>query len=302
MSVAGGVAHAYAPGMFKRLSLACSAGVGPSAGRGDPALRAASASGQGGETDVRCARPVGTTARGVAAASGPAPRCVVPVGDLTGAAPRDFPAAVAMCEQPPRLAGLLPVGDGTALLRRAARRSPGRTQPGRRHGPHRRSNSRPLPQSVAGPVGQLGGLPGKIWKPGNAQLQPGSADQLDATQYRGCPRSHRAGRGGHPGCRCPLRRDRTDGTARGGNGARCLRTRAERHAALWPREIKVPSSPGRRAPSMSTARPVSWKHWMRSAPWQPAKPLWQRPLPCWQRIKSPYSWRWEVAGKPMKSS
>lgn len=37
---------------------------------------------------------------------------------LTGAAPRDFPAAVATCEQPPRLAGLLPIGDGAALLRR----------------------------------------------------------------------------------------------------------------------------------------------------------------------------------------
>lgn len=37
---------------------------------------------------------------------------------LTGTAPRDFPAAVATCEQPPRLAGLLPVGDGAALLRR----------------------------------------------------------------------------------------------------------------------------------------------------------------------------------------
>lgn len=37
---------------------------------------------------------------------------------LTGTAPRDLPAAVATCEQPPRLAGLLPVGDGTALLRR----------------------------------------------------------------------------------------------------------------------------------------------------------------------------------------
>lgn len=37
---------------------------------------------------------------------------------LTGKAPRDFPAAVADCAQPPRLAGLLPVGDGAALLRR----------------------------------------------------------------------------------------------------------------------------------------------------------------------------------------
>ncbi len=37
---------------------------------------------------------------------------------LTGAAPRHFPAAVAACEQPPHLAGLLPVGDGGALLRR----------------------------------------------------------------------------------------------------------------------------------------------------------------------------------------
>jgi len=37
---------------------------------------------------------------------------------LTGKAPRDFPTAVAECEQPPRLAGLLPAGDGAALLRR----------------------------------------------------------------------------------------------------------------------------------------------------------------------------------------
>lgn len=37
---------------------------------------------------------------------------------LTGKAPRDFSTAVADCEQPPRLAGLLPVGDGAALLRR----------------------------------------------------------------------------------------------------------------------------------------------------------------------------------------
>ncbi|MDH6590121.1 NodT family efflux transporter outer membrane factor (OMF) lipoprotein [Variovorax sp. TBS-050B] len=37
---------------------------------------------------------------------------------LTGAAPRDFPDAVSGCEQPPRVAGLLPVGDGTALLAR----------------------------------------------------------------------------------------------------------------------------------------------------------------------------------------
>jgi NodT family efflux transporter outer membrane factor (OMF) lipoprotein len=37
---------------------------------------------------------------------------------LTGAAPRDFPAPVAGCDRPPRAAGLLPVGDGAALLRR----------------------------------------------------------------------------------------------------------------------------------------------------------------------------------------
>lgn len=37
---------------------------------------------------------------------------------LTGAAPRDFPAEVAGCDEPPRVAGLLPVGDGAALLRR----------------------------------------------------------------------------------------------------------------------------------------------------------------------------------------
>lgn len=37
---------------------------------------------------------------------------------LTGAPPRNFPHAVSQCEQPPRVAGLLPVGDGTALLAR----------------------------------------------------------------------------------------------------------------------------------------------------------------------------------------
>jgi len=37
---------------------------------------------------------------------------------LIGAAPRDFPVEVAACEQPPHLAGLLPAGDGAALLRR----------------------------------------------------------------------------------------------------------------------------------------------------------------------------------------
>lgn len=37
---------------------------------------------------------------------------------LTGAAPRDFPTALANCEKPPQLAGLLPVGNGGDLLRR----------------------------------------------------------------------------------------------------------------------------------------------------------------------------------------
>ena len=37
---------------------------------------------------------------------------------LTGSAPRDFPVVVADCDQPPRIAGLLPVGDGAELLRR----------------------------------------------------------------------------------------------------------------------------------------------------------------------------------------
>lgn len=37
---------------------------------------------------------------------------------LTGAPPRDFPEAVSRCEHPPRVAGLLPVGDGAALLAR----------------------------------------------------------------------------------------------------------------------------------------------------------------------------------------
>lgn len=37
---------------------------------------------------------------------------------LTGKPPRDFPVAVANCEEPPHLAELLPAGNGTALLRR----------------------------------------------------------------------------------------------------------------------------------------------------------------------------------------
>ena len=37
---------------------------------------------------------------------------------LTGAPPRDIPEAIGHCEQPPRVAGLLPVGDGAALLAR----------------------------------------------------------------------------------------------------------------------------------------------------------------------------------------
>ncbi len=37
---------------------------------------------------------------------------------LTGALPQDFPREVADCTVPPRVAGTVPVGDGTALLRR----------------------------------------------------------------------------------------------------------------------------------------------------------------------------------------
>jgi NodT family efflux transporter outer membrane factor (OMF) lipoprotein len=37
---------------------------------------------------------------------------------LTGALPQDFPREVAGCTTPPRVAGVLPVGDGAALLRR----------------------------------------------------------------------------------------------------------------------------------------------------------------------------------------
>ncbi len=37
---------------------------------------------------------------------------------LTGALPQDFPRSVADCETPPRITRIIPVGDGTALLRR----------------------------------------------------------------------------------------------------------------------------------------------------------------------------------------
>ncbi|MET3918879.1 NodT family efflux transporter outer membrane factor (OMF) lipoprotein [Variovorax sp. OAS795] len=119
VSVAGGVAHAYAQ--------ACSSGY---------RLRTALASVRLQEEAIRLAERLQQAGKvgeiDIARAQGQLEqlRAAVPplraqrqgalyrLATLTGAAPRDFPAAVAACEEPPRLVGPLPAGDGAALLRR----------------------------------------------------------------------------------------------------------------------------------------------------------------------------------------
>jgi len=119
VSVAGGVAHAYAQ--------ACSSGYRLRATQAsvhlqEEALRLSDRLQQAGKVgEIDMARAQGQLEQ-LRAALPPlrAQRqgALYRLATLTGAAPRDFPAAVAACEQPPRVAGLLPVGDGAALLRR----------------------------------------------------------------------------------------------------------------------------------------------------------------------------------------
>lgn len=119
VSVAGGTAHAYAT--------ACSSGYRLRAAQEsvrlqEEAIRLSERLQQAGKVgDIDIARAKGQLEQ-LRAALPPlqAQRqgALYRLATLTGAAPRDFPAAVAHCEQPPHLAGLLPVGDGTALLRR----------------------------------------------------------------------------------------------------------------------------------------------------------------------------------------
>ena len=119
VSVAGGTAHAYAT--------ACSSGYRLRAAHEsvrlqEEAIRLSERlqhAGKVGEIDI--ARAHGQLEQ-LRAALPPlqAQRqsALYRLATLIGAAPRDFPAAVAECEQPPHLSGLLPIGDGTALLRR----------------------------------------------------------------------------------------------------------------------------------------------------------------------------------------
>ena len=119
VNVAGGVAHAYAQ--------ACSSGDRLRAAQAsvrlqEEAIRLSERLQQAGKAgDIDMARAQGQLEQ-LRAALPPlrAQRqgALYRLATLTGAAPRDFPAAVATCEHPPRLAGLLPVGEGTALLRR----------------------------------------------------------------------------------------------------------------------------------------------------------------------------------------
>jgi NodT family efflux transporter outer membrane factor (OMF) lipoprotein len=119
VSVAGGTAHAYAT--------ACSSGYRLRAAQDsvrlqEEAIRLSERlrqAGKVGEADISRAK---SQLEQLRAALPPlrAQRqgALYRLATLTGAAPRDFPATVAACEQPPHLAELLPVGDGAALLRR----------------------------------------------------------------------------------------------------------------------------------------------------------------------------------------
>ncbi|MGO4392757.1 efflux transporter outer membrane subunit [Variovorax sp. M-6] len=119
VSVAGGTAHAYAT--------ACSSGYRLRAAQESVRLQEESVrlserlqqAGKVGEIDIARAQ---VQLEQLRAALPPlqAQRqgALYRLATLTGVAPRDFPATVARCEQPPHLADLLPVGDGTALLRR----------------------------------------------------------------------------------------------------------------------------------------------------------------------------------------
>ncbi|WP_418120724.1 efflux transporter outer membrane subunit [Variovorax sp. 350MFTsu5.1] len=79
---------------------------------------------------------------------------------LTGTAPRDFPGAVGRCEQPPRVAGLLPVGDGAALLAR-------------------RPDVRQAERSLASATARIGVATGDLYPKVTLGLSSGSAGFLD---------------------------------------------------------------------------------------------------------------------------
>ena len=119
VSVAGGTAHAYAT--------ACSSGYRLRAAQAsvrlqEDAFRLSERLQQAGKVGaIDMARALGQLEQLRAALPPLRARrqaALYRLATLTGAAPRDVPAAVAACEQPPQLAGLLPVGDGAALLRR----------------------------------------------------------------------------------------------------------------------------------------------------------------------------------------
>ena len=114
--------------------------------------------GRGTALDVtRASRPAATAAGQPAAVPGPAAHRAVPAGGA------DRPHAGANSRQPAAMRhGAAPDPDHSGGRRRRAaaspsRHPPGRTQPGRRHRPHRRGHGRPVPQDLAGLSGASGG-------------------------------------------------------------------------------------------------------------------------------------------------
>jgi len=119
VSVAGGTAQAYAT--------ACSAGLQLRVAQRSLRLQEEAVAlaqhlqraGKGSAMDVSRARAQLESLRAaIPALETRRQQALYRLATFTGAPPRNFPEAVSRCERPPRVAGLLPVGDGAALLAR----------------------------------------------------------------------------------------------------------------------------------------------------------------------------------------
>ncbi|WP_425326733.1 efflux transporter outer membrane subunit [Pseudacidovorax intermedius] len=119
VSVAGGTAQAYAS--------ACSAGLQLRVAQAsvrlqEEALALAQRLQRAGKASAMDAARARAQLEALRAAISPLEtqrqQALYRLAALTGAPPRHFPHAVSQCEQPPRVAGLLPVGEGAALLGR----------------------------------------------------------------------------------------------------------------------------------------------------------------------------------------
>ena len=145
--------------------------------------------------------------------------------------------------------------------RRAAaspsRHPPGRTQPGRRHRPHRRGHGRPVPQDLAGPVRRVRRPAAMFGDRGTFSWSIGPLISWTIPNT-GAAQAHRPGRGRHQGRRRPLRRRRAQRTARNGK-------RADRLCA--------PARPRKRAASRARAERPGRQ------PGAPVVPIWQDRLP-----------------------